>query len=376
MKCILHIGTEKTGTTSLQAFLNLNRETLAEQGYLFTKSTGLQNNRTLPVAAYNADRRDDFTHLHKIYSDKDLITYQTATINALRAELESARGIHTVIFSSEHIQSRLKTDEELSRLKDILTSLGFQQISILVYLRAPVEIANSLYTTYVIYGSPLSIPPGPENKHWCNICDHRNTITRFRKIFGMEAIIPRIYSKKDLVDGSTIIDFAQAIALPPLTEHYVMPKKKNQSMTAMGLEILHRINQEIPKFEEDQKLNPLRRNIAQYILKYLNYGDKYRMPAELMRKYEDAFRESNEWVRSEYFPHRQILFESSEISNGSQSSFQPAELDQIAKLISVLWLETYSPKPRFYSSRAYRILKTMWQQKRKFWESVKSIANR
>ena len=90
MKCILHIGTEKTGTTSLQAFLNLNREILAEQGYLFTKSTGLQNNRSLPVAAYNADRRDDFTRLHRIYNDEDLITYQTATINALRAELKSA----------------------------------------------------------------------------------------------------------------------------------------------------------------------------------------------------------------------------------------------------------------------------------------------
>ena len=159
-----------------------------------------------------------------------------------------------MIFSSEHIQSRLKTDEELSRLKDILTSLGFQQISILVYLRAPVEIANSLYTTAVIYGSTLSVPPGPENKHWGNICDHRKTITRFRKIFGSEAIIPRIYSKKDLVEGSTIIDFAQAIKLPSLKEHYVMPRKKNESMTVIGLEILHRINQEIPNIRRGSKI--------------------------------------------------------------------------------------------------------------------------
>ena len=369
MKCILHIGTQKTGTTSLQEFLNLNRLTLAEQGYLFTQSTGLRNNRSLSVAAYNTDRRDDFTRRHRIYSDKDLIAYQTATIKDLSKEIKSAKGMHTVIFSSEHIQSRLKTDEELSRLKDILNRLGLEQISVLVYLRAPAEIASSLYSTIVIYGSTLSMPPDPENEHWRNICDHRRTIKRFGRIFGSETIIPRIYSKKDLVGGSTVNDFVQAIGLPSLGASYTTPKQKNESMTMMSLEILHRINQEIPTFRDDQTLNPLRRNIAQYVSKYLNYGDKYRMPIDLIRKYEEAFKESNEWVRSHYFPDRQRLFETDQTSNTPKNSFQSAELDQFAHLISALWLENYRPKPKLYNNKAYRMLKSLWHKGRNFWKT-------
>ena len=36
--CILHIGCPKTGTTSLQQFLTLNREFLLSQGVLYPRS--------------------------------------------------------------------------------------------------------------------------------------------------------------------------------------------------------------------------------------------------------------------------------------------------------------------------------------------------
>ena len=39
-RCIIHIGTEKTGTSSIQHFLSMNRAALAEQGVLYTDFTG------------------------------------------------------------------------------------------------------------------------------------------------------------------------------------------------------------------------------------------------------------------------------------------------------------------------------------------------
>lgn len=63
MKTIyLHIGIEKTGTTTIQKFLHLNRENLTKFDFAYTKSTGLQNNRKLVSAAYDLDTRDEFTH--------------------------------------------------------------------------------------------------------------------------------------------------------------------------------------------------------------------------------------------------------------------------------------------------------------------------
>ena len=357
MKCILHIGTEKTGTTTLQEFLNLNRKTLAKYGYLYTKSAGTQNNRTLVVAAYDADKQDDFTQTHDIWDDKALLTYRNTIINALDTEIKSVEGIHTTIFSSEHFQSSLKTDSELTRLREILNGLGFDQILIVVYLRAPVEIANSRYSTAIRWGETRAHPPGPDDAHWRNICDHRHTIMRFRNAFGLDAIVPRIYSKTDLVNGSIIDDFAAAIELLSLQIEYTIPQSHNESISATGLEILRRINQEIPPFDEALKPNPLRGNIELYVAKYFQDGQRYGMPIELRQQYEDAFRESNEWVRTEYFPERQMLFPTTNLPSPSASNLQTPELDQIAQLITAMWLESRG----YYSSRTYKAMAPLWR---------------
>lgn len=48
---ILHIGAEKTGTTTIQEFLTLNRERLLAQGVHFPMSVGLKNHTRLAVCA-------------------------------------------------------------------------------------------------------------------------------------------------------------------------------------------------------------------------------------------------------------------------------------------------------------------------------------
>lgn len=340
------------------------------------KSAGLPNNRSLPVAAYNPDRRDDFTQVHGLYNDSDLIACQSNIINSLSAELKRTKGIHTVIFSSEHIHSRLRTDDEINRLKNILNELGFKKISIIVYLRHPAEIANSLYSTAVIAGSTDTIPPRPKNEFWHDICDHRNTLVRFRNIFGTEAMIPRIYSKEELVNGSIIDDFAKTIGLPLLKSEYEIPKPQNESLTVLGLEILRRINQEIPVFLDNQKPNLLRRNIVSYILKYLNDGEKYGMPADLRRQYEDEFRESNEWVRSEYFPDREVLFENNQIPRVAVSSFQSSELDQIAQMVSAIWIDKTSGLLGICKSRAYQIVYAIRRLKMKVIQISENLTSR
>lgn len=373
MKCILHIGTEKTGTTSLQEFLHLNRDLLATNGVLYTKSAGLTNNRALSVAAFNLDRRDDLTKSLKIYDDKELIAYQTAIIDGLKNELRRAKNIHTVIFSSEHIHSRLRTDDELSRLKNILGDLGFDQITIVVYLRVPAEIANSLYSTAIISGNTIIAPPGPHNKYVDNLCNHRKTLVRFREKFGMEAIVPRLFSKTDLVNGSIIDDFFETIGLPISDNDYIIPEKQNKSLNVLGLELLRRINKEIPVFTNSDRPNPLRGNIISYIVTYLQDGEKYGISTELLAKYTEAFRESNEWVRAEYFPDRKVLFEDASIPGPGDGNFRPAELDRLASMISAIWLDKSRDILAVRQSKTIRITNMMSQLKRRLRQVVKKV---
>lgn len=62
-KLILHIGTEKTGTTSIQKFLNLNKDELLNEGIFYPMGTcgtdNYPNHRKLATACFNLGHEDD-----------------------------------------------------------------------------------------------------------------------------------------------------------------------------------------------------------------------------------------------------------------------------------------------------------------------------
>ena len=333
MKCYLHIGTEKTATTTLQRFFQINREYLGKQGYLYTESAGKLNNRKLPVLAYNLDRRDEFTRANNIKTNQELAEYKKKIYKNLSREIKKNKNKIT-IFSSEHIQSRLTTNEEVNELRNVLESLGFKEIKIIIYLRNPAEIVNSLYSTDIKTGGLSDKPPSPGNKYYDNICNHKATIERYSSIFGEETIIPRLFIKDEFYNHSVIEDFLNITGLK-LTDEYQLPGKENESLSLTGLELLRRINKKIPVFNESG-INPERSNLVNIFEKYFS-NDKYQMPDELYMQYNEAFRDSNEWVRKIYFPEKKELFPSKVPDNNQNNISTPINLDEIAEFIIHIW---------------------------------------
>lgn len=338
MKCYLHIGTEKTATTTIQDFFNLNRMKLLENGYIYTQSAGRANNRKLSAAAYNLDRRDDFTMNHGLNSNDKLNVFQVNQIAGLKDEVESIQRDYpqakSIIFSSEHIQSRLTDVREIERLKDILIHLGVVEIKIIIYLRRPADIANSLYSTSIKSGSTAINPPKPSSPYWNNLCNHKRTIEKFSLVFGESAIVPRIFDKREFFNGSVIDDILSVIGIR--NDGYDLPKNANESLSLIGINLLRRINKEIPMFIDD-KPNKIRENVVTYLEKYFSES-KYIMPNSLYEEYDSEFLDSNEWVRRKYFPHKDVLF-SSGIPKGVALNISESELDKIAGLISCIWRE-------------------------------------
>lgn len=336
MKCFLHIGTEKTATTTIQEFFDINRSNILKHGFIYTKKAGKTNNRRLPVAAYNPHRRDDFTKSFGFDTNAKLASFQKQTVADLISEIRLIRKnftkASTVIFSSEHIQSRLTNLEEIKSLKKILIDMGFIDISIIVYLRRPAEIANSLYSTAVKAGSCAATPPQPNNEYWNNVCNHKQTIENFASVFGRNAIIPRLFNKNDFVNGSVIYDILSVTGIP--SDNYDIPNNANESLSLMGVNVLRRLNKTVPRFI-DNKPNKMRENLVSYIVKHFS-DSKYIMPHSLYEIYDSKFKESNEWVRRNYFPNKQILF-SSEIPKEVCLNASDLELDRIADMISNIW---------------------------------------
>ena len=93
MKCFLHIGTEKTATTTLQNFLHLNRDKFAKYGFLLPKNAGYPNNYKLPILAYNNHRRDDLTNINGIYTEESLIQFQKKINEGLKTEITESNQL-------------------------------------------------------------------------------------------------------------------------------------------------------------------------------------------------------------------------------------------------------------------------------------------
>jgi len=74
MKLVLHIGTEKTATSTLQEFLYQNRNILAGNGIALSDNLGVPNNQKLAAYCMPPDMIDGYFKDKKIHNaqQKDL----------------------------------------------------------------------------------------------------------------------------------------------------------------------------------------------------------------------------------------------------------------------------------------------------------------
>ena len=290
----LHIGSEKTGTTSVQRFLRANRELLAQHAILFPRAPGEENQMGLAVAA-----QTDFGPLRRkifhVHTWPEVEEFRTALKRNLEDEL-GARDYRSAVMSGEHCSSRLTTEEEVRWLRDFLMEM-FDDVRIVVYLRRQDEFLLSTYSTDVKGGAVhrLRVPEGDilDRRY-----DHWNLVSRWANVFGRENIICRKYEKASLKDGDIIEDFRQAVGLDP-TWPYAYPKRLNESLDATCLEFLRLMNKHVPRLTEDG-LNKRRGNIVSVLAGVAN-GPLLTLPEKALEGFMARFAESNRRVATEYF---------------------------------------------------------------------------
>lgn len=241
MKLILHIGIEKTATTTIQNYLYDNRNNFVENGTYIIRSLGQGNNRDLVSCAMNNEHFDDY-HLNKdIASSEDKIAHDISTLKRLEYELDKMpSNINKVVISSEQFHSRLTNDEEVFKLKSILNSY-FSDIKVIVYLRPQVEVLVSLYSTIIKSGGKINFNDFIEEnpKNLVEYYDYKGLLEKWGKVFGDSNLIPKIFNKKNLKDNNIVNDFCatSGISLFEYNSNYL-----NESLTPISQEIIRLCN--------------------------------------------------------------------------------------------------------------------------------------
>lgn len=242
-KCIyIHIGTPKTGTTSIQKYITIHRSRLRRDGWLVpTASRGLNENH-MHLSNYAMDRSKECVHIRSacnIDDLNDISRYREVFYDKLRAEIQRHRGEY-VIMSSEQCYMMLDTPDEIQRLKDLFKDLA-QQIQIIVYIREQSDMLCSRYSTFLMNNHTKTIR-SCEAFAKIPTFDYSKRLQMWEDIFGIENIILRVFDRQKLHGQDIIQDMCKEINLPIYSHRALM---LNTTLNAKQCEFLRLINSQM-----------------------------------------------------------------------------------------------------------------------------------
>jgi len=269
MKCILHIGTEKTGTTTLQHWLYANRDSLSAAGVALPTVAGRHNNPDLISFLLQSGASRAEGH-HVSAWDKPKLD-PVAFAEQFQGELEHlAQDHHTVIVTSEHMHSRLQSVEQIAELKRLLDPVC-TEFEVVCYFREQSQLRKSLYSTGLKVGLTKALvefaADANPSSHYYNYVD---VLRKWEEVFGKSAITARLHDRASFVDGDLRRDFlkATALAVDPASLSFEI-EKENASFGRVGADVVRLLNLKYPVTGENGKA-PLTRNRIMRVLLEMN----------------------------------------------------------------------------------------------------------
>jgi hypothetical protein len=325
----LHIGTQKTGTTTLQALGTRNRAALAAQGVLYPVAPGRQNHVGLTFYAQNGMGNRDLSRAEGINTQEDMQAYLDGLPAALHDEI-AASGCHTVWLSNEHLSSRVRQPAQIARVAALLKPLA-EQIRLVVYLRHQPEYYLSTYAMEVKAGGHKDIQPPVNGRDY--YYNYERMLDGWARTFGDAAIMVRVFERAALKNGDVVADFFDVMGFVP-GPGIDIPPALNTSLDAKVLQFLRLFRQHIPRYVDDAA-NPEHGDIVR-ALEGISNGPRFSIPAETLQSIGDAFAPSNANVARRYLGRDDgVLF--SPVTYSTETASAPLSVDQAVEIAAHLW---------------------------------------
>lgn len=228
-KVILHIGTHKTGTTSLQYYMSYNKEKLLEDG-IFWPTTGMAKE-------------------HK-YGGHHLLTKQNADKTRyldkpLWAEIENEilqKKPKVTVLSSESFS--LLDRGEIEILGGLRRN---HDVTVVIYLRKFIPFIKAQYANSLKNKTetPSFLEFGLINK---TLMDYNSLLGRWADVFGADNLIVHLYDKIKKEPG-LFEDFASVIGvnrLYPLPDFLLKRNVTPNEKILSAIYLMHRVGRKLP----------------------------------------------------------------------------------------------------------------------------------
>ena len=330
MKGYVHIGIQKTGSTTLQSFLYRNHGLLRDRGYLYPLSI-------ITAAPHN--------HEHRLHTRP-----LPQLVGRLRRELRRNAGMK-VILSQENLATAMLEPERLRGLRDFLQQVGLSDITIIIYLREVSDLYASWCSEMLRWGRDLSfVSAMPQAALSAGVnMDYRSILQGWAAVFGPERLQVRLFAPAQQQGWDLLRDFMQAIGCS-WDQNFVIPAPQNEALDLLEMSLLSGINRALGPAADTHRGRLLKRRIFASLASCRTAADaeaeraalKFAPPQAICRAYTEYFAASSDWVREHYFPGRAALFapprwqQASYRENSQLQQLPPACWDELGGMLVAL----------------------------------------
>ena len=307
----VHIGLNKTGSSTIQKWLESNAPRLQAHGVVYDplrRNPRYKGNLHAEFCACLSHQIGELCpswsvrHTLGIKSLDDQAQIATVFMTALDTAVTDLPAHSLFILSSEHVTSCIDTLQKAQVMQTFLARY-FGDVGIVVYLRRQEDALRSEWSQLAKF-SPLQSLEGFINKN--PVRDYSALLHPFEAAFGAEKITVRLAVPDTLSGKPPVEDFKEFLKIDqgadPVDIH------ENKSPSAAALELLRGFTRNNPSHFENGYMNPRYRAF----LAAISARDKGYSPLTLTRAQAERIRQANlpgnTAIRDTYFPERPALF--------------------------------------------------------------------
>lgn len=256
MKALLHIGSPKAGSTTIQEALKLNRETLDASGILAWQPDGTRG----PPARVLANR---FAPDKRPLLPRERLHFRTRA-ETVDWSLENWRVMSTLVKDRKPALTVLSSESlfavgDVNRVLDALRET-FSDITIIAYIRDPAEQYKSSLDQIIRDGARFADLPLPSEFRFPS----HEVIRAWHDILGKERVIVRNFDRRNLAGGDLTADFFGHVARIADTELGTpeSPPRANESLCAAATVWLLSLNETFNRFSTGNDRDLVKRRLA------------------------------------------------------------------------------------------------------------------
>lgn len=293
---VLHIGSGKTGTSSIQFLLGSNRGRLAEHGWLYPSVASDDWHRHTRFGMFvQSDDRVVGEHAWRREQHSTPAAFRKAFRRQLLTEIRKS-GLSHVLLSDEALYG--SPEEALRRLRRF-TDRAAGGVRLLVYLRRQDDHLISRYQQVVKVGETRRLAERTREVDFSTPYDYYSRLSTWRRVVAPTEFVVRRFEPDRFVDGSLYQDFLDAAGLDLRASDLEPVELRNESLDAEAVEFLRILN--LYRVEDEgAQVGGINNRKFVVRLAAASSGPVLTLPTPVLDDFMALWQESNEAVAREF----------------------------------------------------------------------------